>query len=311
MSVPTNTYDAFTMIGIREDLSDMIWDVSPLDTPFITACKKTTATNTLHEWQTDALASASTSNAQIEGDDATADAATATVRLKNSTQILRKVPQVSGTGQKVTTAGRDDEMDYQVAKRMKEIKRDLEAIVTGVQGRAAGASGTTARKLRALGSWYATNTNGGTSYAVGTDTTAPTDGTQRAFVESNLQTVLKSIYTNGGDPDVIMVGPKQKQVFSSFTGGATKQINTEKKSLITSVDFYESDYGELKVVPNRFQRDRDCHILQTDMWALAWLRPFAKEPLAKTGDSDRVQIIGEVTLESRNEKASGIVADLS
>jgi hypothetical protein len=310
MAQPTNTFDTYDQIGIREDLSDLIFNISPTDTPFVTMCKRAKATNTLHEWQTDALAAPNGSNAHIEGDDTTADASTPTARLQNWTQILKKACVVTGTSRQVDTAGREDEMDYQVAKRMKEIKRDLETIATGNQARVVGDS-STARKMRSLEAWYATNDNRGSGGADGTASAAATDGTQRAFTEALLQDVLQKCYTAGGDPDTIMVGPKNKQVASSFNGGATKFDKTEDKKLVTAVDLYVSDFGELKIVPNRFQRERTVHVLQSDMWALAWLRPFVKENLAKTGDNDKAQIVGEVTLESRNEAASGVIADVN
>jgi len=297
------------MVGIREDLSDLIFDISPTDTPMLTAIGKTKATQTLHEWQSDSLAAAA-SNAHIEGDDSTADSLTATTREKNSTQILKKTRLVSGTSRVVDAAGREDELDYQVAKGMKEMKRDLEKDITGPNGRVAGNS-TTARKLRGFESWIVTNDSRGATGADGSDLAAPTDGTQRAFTETLLKAVIKSAYTEGGEPDVLMVGPFNKQVASGFTGGATRFDNSEDKKLVAAVDVYVHDYGSLKIVPNRFSRDRSALLIQTDMWKLAVLRPITKEKLAKTGDSDKVQLVWEVTLESRNEKSSGIVADLT
>lgn len=288
----------------------MIWNISPTDTPILSSIGKTKATQTLHEWQSDALAAASTANAHIEGDDSTADALTATTREKNSTQIFKKVRLVSGTSQAVDTAGREDELDYQVAKGMKEIKRDVEATIAGSQGRVAGNS-TTARKLRSIESWIVTNDSRGATGADGSDLAAPTDGTQRAFTETLLKAVHKLCYTEGGDPDTLYVGPFNKQVASGFTGGATRFDNSEDKKLVATVDLYVGDFGQFKIVCNRFSRDRSALLLQTDMWKLAVLRPITREKLAKTGDADKVQLVWEATLESRNEKASGIVADLT
>lgn len=295
---------------MREDLSSMIWDISPLETPIISSIGKTKATQTLHEWQSDALAAASSSNAHIEGDDSTADALTATTRERNSTQILKKVRLVSGTSQAVDAAGREDELDYQVAKGMKEIKRDMEAIVSGPQGRVAGNS-TTAREMRGIENWLTTNDSRGSGGTQGSDTVDVTDGTQRAFTETLLKAVHKLAYTEGGDPDTLYVGPFNKQVASGFTGGTTKQIDSAEKKLVATVDLYVGDFGQFKIVCNRFSRDRSALLLQTDMWKLATLRPLHREKLAKTGDSDKVQLVWEATLESRNEKASAIVADLT
>lgn len=309
MAQPTNTYDSYDQIGIREDLSDLIFDISPTDTPFLSSIGKTKATQTLHEWQTDALAAAA-SNAHIEGDDSTADALTATTRLKNSTQILKKVRLVSGTSRVVDTAGREDELDYQIAKGMKEMKRDLEKDLTGPAGRVAGNS-TTARKMRGYECWITTSGSYGAGGSDGADTTDVTDGTQRVFTETMLKTEIKNCFTEGGEPDVLMVGPFNKQVASGFTGGATRFDNSEDKKLVAAVEVYVSDYGSFKIVPNRFQRDRTGLLIQTDMWKLAVLRPITREKLAKTGDSDKVQLVWECTLESRNEKSSSKIADLT
>lgn len=217
---------------------------------------------------------------------------------------------VSGTSQAVDTAGREDELDYQVAKGMKEIKRDLEAIVSGPQGRVAGSSAA-AREMRGIEAWITTNDDRGATGVQGADTTDVVDGTQRAFTETLLKTVHKLAYTQGGDPDMLVLGPFNKQVASGFTGGATKEIDVSGKKLVSAVDLYVGDFGQFKIVCDRFTRDRSALLLQTDMWKLAVLRPLTREKLAKTGDSDKVQLVWEATLESRNEKASAIVADLT
>lgn len=273
---------------------------------------KVKATATYHEWQTDTLAAASTSNAVIEGDDATTDAAAPTVRLGNYCQISDKVARVTGTQRAVNSAGRADELTYQMVKRAKELKRDMEAILLANQARAA-ASDTAARTTAGVPAWLTTNTSAGLTGAdpspIGAD--ARDDGTQRAFTEPLLKGVLASCWENGGEPDVIMLGSFNKQVASGFTGGATRMDKSEDKKLYASIDVYVSDFGELKIVPNRFMRSRDCLILQRDMWAIAYLRNMKTVELAKTGDSDRRQIICEYALEARNEAASGGVFDLT
>lgn len=315
MSLPTNTHSTYDAKGNREDLSDVIYRVDPTDTPFTSSVEKVKATAVNHEWQTQALATASTSNAVLEGDDAVTDAATATVRLGNICQISDKVARVTGTQQAVDKAGRDDEMDYQVLLKGLELKRDMEAIVLTNQAKATGDS-TTARNLASVLSWIKTNTDyntsdgGDPSAADGTGTR--TDGTQRAFTEAQLKTVLNSIWGNGGDPDTIMLGGFNKQVMSGFVGRGTPTEDTKDKKIVAAVDVYESDFGTLKIMPNRNNpRTRDALILQMNMWALAYLRNMRRTPLAKTGDSEREQILCEYTVEARNEKASGGVFDLT
>ncbi|MFA6125525.1 DUF5309 domain-containing protein [Sphingomonas sp.] len=315
MAIPSNTFDTYAAIGIREDLSDMIANISPTQTPFITSCKKGTCSNRLTEWQTDALASTDTANAVIEGDDATLDAVTPTVRLNNYTQISDKTAVISGTEESVKKAGRAREMAYQIAKKTKELKRDMEAIALMNQAKAAGTTGATARKLGSVLSWIGTNDDfgaGAGASPVGADGSATrTDGTQRAFTESQLKTVLQGCYTEGGDPTVIMCGAFNKQVASTFTGGATKFDKSEDSTLYAAFDVYKSDFGTLKIVPNRFMRTRDCLVLDMDYWELAYLRAPRTWPLAKTGDTEKNQILVEWTIKSLQEKASGGVFDLT
>ena len=317
MALPTNAFTTYSAIGNREDLSDDISRIDPSDTPFMTACEREKATAVNHEWQTQALASVDTANAVLEGDDATTDAATATVRLANICQISDKVARVTGTQQSVEHAGRDDELAYQEMLKGLELKRDMESILSGTnQAKNAGAAAT-ARVTASVLSWIKTNTSkgagGGADPSAADGTGTRTDGTQRAFAESQLKTVLQSVWNSGGKPDTVMVGGFNKQAFSLFTGRATQTEDTKGRKIIAAVDAYESDFGTIKVVPNRFQRSRDALVLQSDMWAVAYLngRKMVSIPLAKTGDSERKQILSEYALVSRNEKASGGVFDLT
>jgi len=316
MALPTNTFTTYSAVGNREDLSDVIYRIDPTDTPFMSGIEKTKATAVNHEWQTQALAAANTANAQLEGDDATADATTPTVRLGNVAQISRKVPQVSGTQQAVEHAGRDNEMAYQEMLKGLELKRDMEAILVGTNQAKNAGNATTARTLASVLSWTKSNTSkgaGGSDPSAADGTGARTDGTQRAFTEAQLKTVLQSIWNNGGKPDMIMSGGFNKQTFSTFTGRSTPIEEAKSKKIVASVDAYDSDFGYLKVVANRFSRARDVLILQTDMWACAYLngRKMVSLPLAKTGDSERKEVLSEYTLEARNEKSGGGVFDLT
>jgi hypothetical protein len=315
MALPTNTFATYEAIGNREDLSDVIYRIDPTDTPFMTAIEREKATAVNHEWQTQALAAADTANAVLEGDDATTDAVTPTVRLGNICQISDKVARVTGTQRAVEHAGRDDELAYQEMLKGLELKRDMEAILVGTNQAKVTGNDTTARKTASVLSWIKTNTSKGggaaADPAAADGTGTRTDGTQRAFVESNLKSVLQSIWNNGGKPDIIMTGGFNKQAFSTFTGRATPIEDTKAKKIVAAVDVYESDFGRLKVVPNRFQRARDVLVLQMEMWAIAYLngRRMVSIPLARTGDSERRQMLSEYALVARNEKASGGVFD--
>ena len=309
------TFTAHTAIGQREDLTDIIYDISPTETPFMSSIGKTKATAVYHEWQTDSLAAATTGNAAIEGADATSATLSPTVRLGNYTQIIQKTVQVSGTLDTVNKAGRKSEKAYQLAKASAELKRDLETILLANQGRSAGSS-TIARKLGSILSWIKTNSDvgsGGSDPAtIGVSTR--TDGTQRTFTEALLKTVVSEVFVSGGNPKVLMVGAAGKQKVSSFAGIAAQRYmapGNTPTTIIGAADVYMSDFGTMSVVPNRFMRVRDALVLDPEYAALAYLRPFQTNDLAKTGDSENTQLLAEVTLEVKNEAAHGIVADLN
>jgi hypothetical protein len=322
MAIVTNTFLSFSAIGNREDISDTIYNISPTDTPFQAAVGKTKAEATLHEWQTDVLTAAAT-NAQLQGDDTTSSytfaSVTPTVRLGNRTQISRKDVVVSGTQDAVNKAGRKKEMVYQLLKRSKELARDMEFALTQNQGLSSTASGagdsTHAPQLRGVETWAGvTTTNNysqGAGGAVSVSGAARTQGTQRALTESMLKSALQGAWSNGGDIDLIMVGPFNKTVVSTFTGNNTRTQDTSDKKLISAINVYVSDFGTHKVVANRFSQDRTLHALMTDMWAVATLRPKQTIDLAKLGDNEKAMIIAEYTLESRNDSGSAWVFDLT
>lgn len=322
MSLPAASHQTYDAKGLREDLSDMIYRIDPTEVPFTSNIGRAKATATAHEWQTQALASAVATNAVIEGDDATTDAATATVRIKNYTQISDKVARTTGTVDAVDKAGRDSEMAYQVLLKGLELRRDVEAQMTQNKASAVGSSGT-ARVSASFESWLTSNTaiggttaaNGGYSATTGL-VSAPTDegsGVQ-AFTEAMLKTVMKSAYTNGGRPKILMVGPFNKQAFSAFSGIAESRIAVKGETMtaiIGAADVYVSDFGPLSVIPNTFQRDRTALLIDPKYVKMAILRPMKNWPLAKTGDTERRQLLIEYCLQVDNEAAHGKVADLT
>lgn len=314
MAILTNTALTFSAIGNREDLADTIFNIDPVETPFMASIGKNKASAVLHEWQTQALAAAA-ANAVIEGDDTTSSysftAITATSRLVNRCQISRKDVVVSGTQDAVSKAGRAREIVYQMVLKNKELRRDMEFVLTNNQAPVTGNS-TTARQLRPALSWYSTNVgDGGGSAANGSTTAARTDGTQRALTESLVKAQLQAAWTVGGMIDLIMPGPFNKTVISGFTGNNTRTQDTSDGKLSAAIDVYESDFGVHTIKANRFSRDRDLHLLMTDMWAVSYLRPIKAVDLARTGDNEKGMLIVEYTLECRNEKGNALVADLT
>jgi len=312
-------YDRYTAIGAREDLTDVIYDISPTDTPIMSSIGKTKATSVTHEWQTDSLAAATTANALVEGASASEGTITPTTRLANLTQIVGKTVMVSGTLLASDLAGRKSEMAYQLAKASAEIKRDIETIITANQGQTAGSSGSSARKMGSLLSYIKTNTSKNGTSLTGVDPTTlgvstRTDGTTRAFTETILKDVIAKVFASGGTPSALFVSPAQKQVVSAFTGLAAQryQVPTSgQATILAGADLYQSDFGVLQIVPNRFMRTRDALILDPEYAALAYLRPFQTLDIAKVGDADKKQILAELTLEVRNEAAHGGAFDLS
>jgi len=313
------TYQTYTAIGQREDLSDVIYNISPTDTPFMSSIGKTKATAVYHEWQTDSLASASLSNYAVEGATASDATMSPTTRVGNRTQIAQKTIKISGTLQSVDKAGRKSEKAYQLAKASAEIKRDMETSLLSNQVASNGDS-STARKLGGLQAWLSTNGSFGTGGSAGANgTTARTNGTNRTFDEALLKTVVKSVYAAGGNPKVLMVNPAHKQVVSAFAGIAAQRFMAPANTpttIVAAADVYMSDFGTISVVPNRFMTstnscDETAFVLDPDMAAVAFLRPFQTNELAVTGDNEATQLLAEYTLEVKNEAAHGIIADLT
>ena len=314
MAQPTNLYDTYDTTGIREDLVDVIYNVSPEDTPILSAIPRTTAKSTKHEWQLDSLATPAT-NAVIEGDDATIDAMTATTRAFNYCQISDKVVALSGTQSAVDAAGRADEMAYQIAKKSKELKKDMEFDLIEPNVQVAG-SATAARELGSIPTWLKTNGDAGTSgsLSTGSGTDLPGSGTDRDLTEAILKTVIKEVYTSGEDMDMLVCPPSVKQVISGFNANTTRFGPAGDKTEYAAIDVYSSDFGDLRIVPNRVMATtdaKDVFILQRDMLATAYLRDFQIQDLAKTGDSEKKQLLCEYTLEVRNEAAHGIILDIN
>jgi hypothetical protein len=316
MAQPTNTFDSYDAVGIKEDLSDVITMISPEDTPFYTKSGKTSAKNTLHEWQTDALRSSAV-NAHIEGDDTVAEAATATVRLNNRTQIFKNSVTIPDTDEGLDKAGRGREVAYQSLKKAAEQKLDIEKALFANQAKVTGDS-STPRKLAGAPAWLVSNVDfqSGNSGAnpTGDGTDARTDdGTPTAFSQTKFDTVMQSIWTNGGKPNTVYLSAGQMDVALGFTGNnnqrSTVQAGGEK--VINSLAVYVTPWGTVQFVPSRENRSRDVFIMQDDMWKVATLRGMKNVPLAKTGDSTKRQIVCELTLACMNEAASGIIADNS
>lgn len=305
-----------SIVGKPRDLMDVIFNVAPTDTPFLSMCGKTKCTQTLHEWQTDTLASPA-SNSTLEGADVSSFSESYTTELSNKTQILTKAISVSGTAQAIKQAGVSKQYSYQMALRSKELKKDLEFALLSNQNYRSD-DGSNARLMAGLPMWFTSaNTDiaaDGTLPVIGTS--AAVAGTARVPTEAIVEGLLTKVYENGGDCDRIMMSPEIRVKMSSVLGSShTKMENVEKKKSTAVIDVYVSNFGSLKLVPNRVQAgvtySKDCaFILDPQYWKVAYLRGFQEKSLAETGDSKKGQLLVECTLEARNALSSGMIGDL-
>ena len=317
MAQPTNTFDSYDAVGIREDLSDIIYDVSPEETPFYSKCKKLKASNTYHEWQTDTLR-ASAANAHVEGDEITANARSATSRLGNYTQIFVDAVSVPDTDSGLRKAGRASEIAYQMLKTAKEQKLDIEKALFDNNARVAGGS-TTARELAGAPAWLTSNTDFGDNEGAdptgdGTDARTDETTTLQAFDQTRFDGVMQSIWEAGGKPNTVYLSAFQMNKALAFTGMNNQRSTIGASvggtnSVINAVDVYVTPWGTVDFMPSRENRSRDVFIMQDDMWSVAVLRPTKNMELAKTSDSTRRAIVTELTLVCNNEKASGGIFD--
>lgn len=316
MAAPANTVTTYTAVGIREDLENAIYDISPTDYPFYSNVAMDTAQATYCEWQTDKLRQPK-QNATISGDDVTNDVRAPTVRPGNYTQLSDEVVGVSSTQRAVNTAGREDELSYQMAKALEEVKRDIEFCATQNHASNAG-DGSTARVSASTESWISTNASHGATgstpgFSAGT-VAAPTDGTQREYTSTLLDDAIEGAWNEGGSPEMILLGGKLKRKNSTFSGIATRFRDAPpgaQAEIIGGADSYVSDFGFNQVItPSRWVRDRTVQVLDPALWAIAYLQAVQSQPLAKTGHSDREMIFAEWTLKARNEAGNAKVSDL-
>ena len=326
MAIATNTSLTYSSVAIREDLSDVIYNIAPMDTPFMSGCSKTTADNTFFEWQVDSI-SAGSANRKIEGDDSiAADARVLPTRLGNYCQISQYVNQTSGTDQVMNYAGHGKHQAYQLAKNAKRMKRDMESMLTQNIIRNAG-DATEARATAGIPAWINTahvaGGSGGSAAAGSLGTTAMVNNRSTAACsEANIKATIKECYDAGGSPDMMLVPSNVKQTISALSQSVSELRTAANKeapaSVVAAVDVYVSDFGTFKIVPDRnLAADgpgsvaANVFFLDMDFWAISWLRPFQTVELAKTGDSVKQLLVAEYGLVSKNEKSSAILASVS
>lgn len=323
MAQPTETFDSYDAVsGIHEDLQDVIYRVSPTETPLLSLISQTTAQHRIHEWLIDSLDTPSADNAGIEGDDVVAGAIVAPGRRGNYTQISRKAITISGTEEAVNTAGRDSEIAYQLMVKGLALRRDMDSRISQEDPAVIGTA-SVARQTAGFEAWITTNDSRG---ATGADPTlsggipdaGPTDGTQRNFTEALAKDVLRQIFTNSNTNGVtVIAGPVNKMNFSSqvLAGGGSDNrfmpVRNQQNDLWAAFDVYHSDFGLVRVLPSRHTRERSMLFVNPEFWSVAYLRRMHTVELAKTGDAEKRMIQSEYALVARNEASSGVLADLN
>lgn len=309
MAKVTNAFDTYTATSDRESLSDVIYNISPSTTPFMSSIGKSNVKNVQFDWQTEALPTAS-GTGELEGFELSRSASTATVRESNICQISSRDATVTGSQQASDPAGKRSEMAHQLAIMAKALKRDMETALCSKVAKNAG-NATTARQTGGFETWTETNVSRGTNGSGAGNGAAPADGTQRAFSEAILKSVQQSAFGNGGEPSMLIVGPHVKGVVSGFTGRAQARQNIDAQTIEASVAIYSGDFGELKVVPSNFSRSRSALFVDPDFAKVAYLRDFETVDISTIGDAETKMLVVEFGLEVSNEKAHGIAADLS
>lgn len=307
--MPTATFNTQNVIGIREDLSDVISSISPTETPFISSIPRSSASNTLHEWQTVSLAAAA-ANASVEGASATPASGNTTVRIGNRTQIFQKAIRVTNTQMSVSTAGRASEWAFQIDLKLKELARDIEFACINSTAQAAGdVSADTARQLEGWGMASLGNATAGfLSANVETLlTTASDTGTRKNLTETAFNNLLQTIWNSGGNPDTIYANGYLKRVISSFSANATRYASVDNGDPIlhAAVDVYQSDFGLVRIKLSRYVEPTNIAAISSQYWGLAELRPLTFSKLAKDGDRELGQAVVELTLVDYAPAASG------
>lgn len=309
MAKVTNAFDTYTATADREELSDVIYNISPTATPFMSAIGRTNVNNVQFDWQTESLPTAS-GTGKLEGFELSRSASTATVRESNICQISSRDATVTGTQNASDAAGKRSEMAHQLALMAKVLKKDMEVALTGNTAKNAG-NATTVRQTGGFETWIETNVSRGTNGAGAGNGAAPTDGTQRAFTEAMIKSVQQSAFTNGGEPSMLIVGPHVKSVVSGFSGRSTARQMIDANTIEASVSIYSGDFGELQVVPTNVSRARTAMLVDPDFAKVAYLRDFNTTDISTIGDAETKMLLVEYGLEMSNEKAHGLVADLS
>lgn len=293
-------YSTYDQIGLAEDVSDIITNISPTKTPFQSSIGNESISAKNPQWQQDTLRTAA-DNKALEGFIATDVARTPTVMLSNVTQIFSDVFRVTNTSDAVKTYGRAKETAYQLAKTGEELKRDFEFSCVGISRNLnAGAETVTPRNMTS-----AIFSSGGTGMIHSSNVIA---GGTAALTETMVLNCQKAVFDNGGEPTILSIKPSDSIIVANFAAasGRTRDFSQDKK-VTNVVDLYVSPYGEVKVVLNRFQLSTVAFMYDPANYKKLTLRPWARTMLAIDGDSTRHMVVGEFSLKAKSNYASGLI----
>lgn len=317
--MPANTLITPSVVKVKENVLNEIYNFNPSDAPLVSMIEREDIDNVYFEWQRDTYRAPDPTRAAIEGADASYAAQAEPTLLNNRTQIFQDTVSVSNTAQRVKKYGRSDEAKRLCTKKMVELKRDIEAAIISSGATVTGTSGV-AGKLRGLYGFITNSTFGATGAAPNPLTnTAPVTGTDVSVTEAMFKTAIQTAYTNGGSASVVLCSPSHKVKISTFTGNVqrTNEVGSKQAAVLNAAfDFYRSDFGVHKIVPNRVQSvaaaglNDTIYFLDADKLALGQLRPFEKEQMATVGDAENWQVRTEVSLVVRDEKPLAMVTDI-
>ena len=309
MAKVTNAFDTYSATSDREDLSNIIYNISPMQTPFMSSIGKRSIKNVVFDWQTEVLATP-VATGELEGFELSRSAAVGTTRVSNVAMISKRDATVSGSQESSDPAGKRSEMAHQLAIMSKALKRDMEEALCQNGAKTTG-DATTARVTGGFESWITSNDSRGAGGASTGGGAAATDGTLRDLTEDLLKDVLQLSFGNGGEPSLAICGPHNKQVISGFTGRTQARQMIDANTVEASVSIYSSDFGELKIVPSNRSREESLLLVDPEYAKVSYLRDFKTVDIATIGDAMTKMIVVEYGLEVSNEAAHGVVADLN
>lgn len=310
MAKVTNAFETRDAKGNREDLADAIYNIDPFDTPFLNTVGRRNVSNTSFDWQTEELPGADSGNAQPEGFELARTAGQPTVRRRNVAQISKRDATVTGSQEKANAAGKSSEMAHQMALKSKVLKNDIEKIALSDQALDDGTDDGI-RRTRALGHWLQTNVSRGAGGAnAASETAAVTAGTQRALTEGLVRTTMQACFDNGATPSILFTGSVNKLAVDGFQGRSNTRHNVDANKAVQGISLYASDFGDLKVVLDRWLPQDRVVLLDPEYARIAFYRGFQQKPLGTIGDAETRMILAEWGVQVDNEKAHGAVFDL-